>query len=101
MDGVKLFPYFLERSTNVPKAALKAIECPELPEAAEAYRTAVLQLQAVGAEGIQTLEHAYSLCQNPDYLKAKRKMISIMNLMKYHLMGMQSLKRMWIMFLKM
>ena len=76
MDGVKLFPYFLERSTNVPKAALKAIECPELPEAAEAYRTAVLQLQAVGAEGIQTLEHAYSLCQNPDYLKAKRKMMA-------------------------
>ena len=76
MDGVKLFPYFLERSTNVPKAALKAIECPELPDAAEAYRTAVLQLQAVGAEGIQTLEHAYSLCQNPDYLKAKRKMMA-------------------------
>ena len=50
MDGVKLFPYFLERSTNVPKAALKAIECPELPEAAEAYRTAVLQLQAEPAQ---------------------------------------------------
>ncbi|MBR5960941.1 MAG: lantibiotic dehydratase [Clostridia bacterium] len=76
MDGVKLFPYCLERSTNVPKAALKAIECPELPEAADAYRTSVMQLQAVGAEGIRILEHAYSLCQNPDILKAKRKMMA-------------------------
>ena len=75
MDGVKLFPYCLERSTNVPKAALEAIECPELPEAAEAYRTSAAQLQAVGEEGIKTLEHAYSLCQNPDILKAKRKMM--------------------------
>ena len=75
MDGVKLFPYCLERSTNVPKDALKAIECPELPEAAEAYRAAAAQLQTVGEEGIKTLEHAYSLCQNPDILKAKRKMM--------------------------
>lgn len=75
MDGVKLFPYCLERSTNVPKAALKAIECPELPEAAEAYKISAVKLQAVAEEGIRTLEYAYSLSQSPDILKAKRKMM--------------------------
>ena len=75
MDGVKLFPYCLERSTNVPKAALKAIECPELPEAADAYKSSAAKLKAAAEEGIKTLEYAYSLCQNPDILKAKRKMM--------------------------
>ena len=74
MDGVKLFPYCLERSTNVPRTALKAVECPELPETAEYYRESVVRLKAAAEEGVKTLEHAYSLCQNPDILKAKRKM---------------------------
>ncbi len=76
MDGVKLFPYCLERSTNVPRAALKAIECPELPEAAEYCRSSAAQLKTVAEEGVKTLEYAYSLCQNPDILKAKRKMMA-------------------------
>ena len=76
MDGVKLFPYCLERSTNVPKAELKAIECPELPEAAENCRNSASRLKAASEEGVKTLEHAYSLCQNPDILKAKRKMMA-------------------------
>lgn len=76
MDGVKLFPYCLERSTNVPRTALKAVECPELPETAEYYRESVVRLKAAAEEGVKTLEHAYSLCQNPDILKAKRKMMA-------------------------
>lgn len=76
MNGVRMFPYCLERSTNVKKNQLKEIECPDLLQAVEEYRTSVKELKIVAAEGIKELEHAYSLCQNPDILKAKRKFAS-------------------------
>lgn len=73
MNDVKIFPYCLERSTNVEKEQLREIECLDLLQAVEAYMVSVEQLQIVATEGINELEHAYSLCQNLDILKAKRK----------------------------
>lgn len=76
MDSVRVFPYCLERSTNVKKEKLKEIECPDLLRAVEEYASSVEQLQIAATEGIKELEYAYSLCQNPDILKAKRKMVT-------------------------
>lgn len=76
MDSVKIFPYCLERSTNIKKDRLREIECPELLKAIEEYLESEESLQTVAVEGIKSLEYAYRLYQEPNILKAKRKMMA-------------------------
>lgn len=76
MDSVRMFPYCLERSTNVKKRKLAEVECPELIQALKEYICAIERLQIVASERIKKLEQEYSLCQNPNILKAKRKMLT-------------------------
>lgn len=72
--NTKMFPYCLERSTNMKKDKIKEIECLDLLECVTAYKDAMELQSNIARECIAVLEHAYSVCQNPDILKAKRKM---------------------------
>lgn len=68
-----IFPYCLERSTNVTKEHLQKIECMDLIASIDMYEQAVEELNVLSSLCVNALEQAYSKQQNPDILKTKRK----------------------------
>lgn len=73
MDSVILFPYCLERSTNVKKGELKKIECPDLIKAVDDYEKSIEKFHEVAEESVKGLEYEYGRNRDPEILKAKRK----------------------------
>ena len=71
-----LFPYCLERSTNVKKEHLKKLECMDLVASIEAYEQVVKELNALSSLCVNVLEQEYNKQQNPDILKIKRKIVA-------------------------
>jgi hypothetical protein len=71
-----LFPYCLERCTNVKKEHLKKLECMDLIASIEAYEQVVKELNALSSLCVNVLEQEYNKQQNPDILKIKRKIVA-------------------------
>ncbi len=71
-----IFPYSLERKTNVKKQELDKIANQKLIDSVEEFFVEKDKQRIFIDECIQKLEYFYSIDQNPDILKAKRKMMS-------------------------
>ncbi len=72
-----LFPFCLERSTNVPKGELRGLFHKELLDSVLHYRKLVSVRSAVLKECMAVLEHAYGEEKAAVILKAKRKMAAL------------------------
>ena len=69
-----LFPYCLERSTNIPKQQINEMVHKELLDGVDQYHQAILDFETTAADCIKILEQEYGNHQESEILKAKRKM---------------------------
>jgi hypothetical protein len=75
-----LFPYFIERSTNVPKNVLESFSNEELPEYISKLGMAKINLEAVIENSIGVLEEQFAIYKNNKILNYKRKVFNQKNI---------------------
>ena len=71
-----LFPYFIERSTNIPKKVMESFSNKELPEYIDRLEEAKAVLEAVVENTTGTLEKQYASYKNNKLLNYKRKVFN-------------------------
>lgn len=71
-----LFPYFIERSTNVSKSVLESFSNKELPEYIDRLNQAMSRLEAVAQNSTQVLEEQFAVYKNNKILNYKRKVFN-------------------------